>query len=189
MELKFDVTGMTCAACSARVEKVVAQVPDVQKAEVNLLAGSMVVFSDDLSVTDAIIQAVQAAGYGATLAGQNKKQEDRKNDNGLAEMKKRILGSAIFHYGTHGGTSGSALVSWSGKCVGCSTSSIFLDTASGIFESGVLYTRFKSTVEQSSEHGLVDCGWLRRGTGIRCFCAVSHGLCYGTRRLEYSRLI
>ena len=96
MELKFDVTGMTCAACSARVEKVVAQVPDVQKAEVNLLAGSMVVFSDDPSVTDAIIQAVQAAGYGATLAGQKNKQEDRKKDNGLAEMKKRILGSAIF---------------------------------------------------------------------------------------------
>ena len=42
MKLKFTVTGMTCAACSARVEKVTKQVPGVEKAEVNLLAGSLV---------------------------------------------------------------------------------------------------------------------------------------------------
>ena len=41
LELKFDVTGMTCAACSARVEKVAGQVAGVEKAEVNLLAGSL----------------------------------------------------------------------------------------------------------------------------------------------------
>ena len=43
MELKFDITGMTCAACSARVEKVTGGVDGVEKAEVNLLAGKMVV--------------------------------------------------------------------------------------------------------------------------------------------------
>ena len=43
MKLKFDVTGMTCAACSARVEKVTAAVPGVEKVEVNLLAGKMAV--------------------------------------------------------------------------------------------------------------------------------------------------
>ena len=41
MKLKFKVTGMTCAACSARVEKVTAAVPGVNKVEVNLLAGTM----------------------------------------------------------------------------------------------------------------------------------------------------
>ena len=41
MKLKFNVTGMTCAACSARVEKVTNAVPGVEKAEVNLLAGTM----------------------------------------------------------------------------------------------------------------------------------------------------
>ena len=41
MELKFDVKGMTCAACSARVEKVTKEVPGVDTAEVNLLAGKM----------------------------------------------------------------------------------------------------------------------------------------------------
>ena len=44
MKLKFRVTGMTCAACSARVEKVTSQVPGVRKAEVNLLAGTMQVY-------------------------------------------------------------------------------------------------------------------------------------------------
>ena len=43
MELRFEVTGMTCAACSARVEKVTGQVPGVEKVEVNLLAGKMAV--------------------------------------------------------------------------------------------------------------------------------------------------
>ena len=72
MELKFDVTGMTCAACSARVEKVTGKVAGVQKAEVNLLAGKMVVQADTYAVTDAIIAAVQGAGYGASLAGEKK---------------------------------------------------------------------------------------------------------------------
>ena len=47
MEIRFDVAGMTCAACSARVEKVTGQVPGVEKAEVNLLAGSMVVKAEN----------------------------------------------------------------------------------------------------------------------------------------------
>ena len=72
MELKFDVTGMTCAACSARVEKVTSQVSGVQKAEVNLLAGKMTVIADDDSVIEAIISAVQGAGYQASVAGEKK---------------------------------------------------------------------------------------------------------------------
>ena len=76
MKLKFTVTGMTCAACSARVEKVTRQVPGVDKADVNLLGGSMVVEAADAAVANSIIKAVTAAGYGAALAGEkNKKQE------------------------------------------------------------------------------------------------------------------
>ena len=69
MKLKFTVTGMTCAACSARVEKVTRQVPGVNKADVNLLGGSMVVEAADAAVANPIIKAVTAAGYGAALAG------------------------------------------------------------------------------------------------------------------------
>ena len=71
MKIKFNVTGMTCAACSARVEKVTRAVPGVETAEVNLLAGTMQVEAEqDVSV--AIIKAVQDAGYNAYVPGQKK---------------------------------------------------------------------------------------------------------------------
>lgn len=94
MKIKFDVTGMTCAACSARVEKVAAAVDGVERVEVNLLAGSMTVQARDESVCAAIEAAVKHAGYGATLAGQTKKEAPK--DDTLKHMKKRIIGSAVF---------------------------------------------------------------------------------------------
>ena len=72
MKLKFNVTGMTCAACSARVEKVTNAVPGVEKAEVNLLAGTMQVEAENGNVVPAIIKAVQDAGYNAALPGEKK---------------------------------------------------------------------------------------------------------------------
>ena len=97
MKLKFTVTGMTCAACSARVEKVTREVPGVTKAEVNLLAGTMAVDADSADVTAAIISSVTAAGYGASLAGEKAaKKEEPKVDNAMKEMKIRIIGSSVF---------------------------------------------------------------------------------------------
>lgn len=96
MILKFNVTGMTCAACSARVEKVSRAVPGVQKADVNLLAGTMVV-SSDTDVSALVIQAVQKAGYNAVLQGTAAKKETASPmDTGLKEMKHRLIGSSIF---------------------------------------------------------------------------------------------
>lgn len=98
MKLKFTVTGMTCAACSARVEKVTAAVPGVEKVDVNLLAGTMQVQTNSNACTEAIIAAVQKAGYGATLGGNNelKKNDDDNNKDIMKQMKIRIIGSAIF---------------------------------------------------------------------------------------------
>ncbi len=96
MKVKFTVTGMTCAACSARVEKVTNQVPGVEKAEVNLLAGSMVVTAPDESVVQPVIKAIVQAGYGASVAGAKEKKEEVPADNALKEMKKRIIGSFSF---------------------------------------------------------------------------------------------
>ena len=98
MKLKFNVTGMTCAACSARVEKVTNAVPGVEKAEVNLLAGTMQVEAESPEVTEAIIQAVTKAGYGAFVPGEQKtvkKEEKNPQEDALKEMKKRIIGSSI----------------------------------------------------------------------------------------------
>ncbi len=94
MELKFNVSGMTCAACSARVEKVTSRVDGVNKVEVNLLAGKMVVHADGTAVADRIITAVRDAGYGASLAGSTQPTVPPKIDT-LKEMKIRIICSAI----------------------------------------------------------------------------------------------
>ena len=68
MKIKFDVSGMTCAACSARVEKVTSAVPGVESVEVNLLAGKMTVITN-FDCTDEIINAVERAGYSASVPG------------------------------------------------------------------------------------------------------------------------
>ena len=69
MKKKFTVTGMSCAACSARVEKAVSVLRGMRKAEVNLLQNTLQAEFDEnvLSVAD-IINAVQKAGYGAVPA-------------------------------------------------------------------------------------------------------------------------
>ena len=97
MQLKFDITGMTCAACSARVEKVVSSVSGVRHAEVNLLAGTMVIDSENSENTLQIITAIQNAGYGAALHGEKKNHIARKSESAdaLKEMKTRIIGSSI----------------------------------------------------------------------------------------------
>ena len=68
MKQQFNVTGMTCSACSSHVEKAVSKVPGVSAVAVSLLTNSMQVTYDEAAVApDAIIQAVVSAGYGASL--------------------------------------------------------------------------------------------------------------------------
>lgn len=68
MQEKYNVTGMTCAACQARVQKSVSNLTGVQECNVNLLKNSMVVTYDDKNVNSGqIIAAVEKAGYGASL--------------------------------------------------------------------------------------------------------------------------
>ena len=70
MKQKFNVTGMTCTACSAHVEKAVAKVPGVHSVNVNLMANSMLVDYDSAAADPAaLIRAVEEAGYGASLPG------------------------------------------------------------------------------------------------------------------------
>jgi len=95
MEVKFKITGMTCAACSARVEKVTRQIPGVIKAEVNLLSGTMNAEVEGLEVVDQIILAVQNAGYGAST-GVKKETQEKTDGSPLNQMKKRLVGSFLF---------------------------------------------------------------------------------------------
>ena len=66
MQKNFSVTGMTCSACSARVQKSVERLDGVQSVSVNLLKNSMSVIFDEKKLgADEIIRAVESAGYGA----------------------------------------------------------------------------------------------------------------------------
>ena len=97
MRIKFNVTGMTCAACSARVEKVTKAVPGVRKVEVNLLGGIMMVEAESESVIQPIVTAVQNSGYGASIPGEKKSKEPEKMaENKEKEMKTRIIWSSVF---------------------------------------------------------------------------------------------
>ena len=113
MELKFNVSGMTCAACSARVENVTRHIDGVESADVNLLAGTLRVQASE-DVTQAIVQAVEKAGYKATAFGEPVKRQ--KVDSELSGQKRRIVLSFIFlgvlMYFTMGHMIGLPLPSW-----------------------------------------------------------------------------
>lgn len=73
MKQKFDITGMTCSACSARVEKCVSKLPGMEKVSVNLLTNSMQAeYADQILTEEAIIDAVTKAGYGAFVHEEHK---------------------------------------------------------------------------------------------------------------------
>ncbi len=93
---QFDVTGMSCAACSARVEKAVSKVPGVNSCSVNLLTNSMGV--EGSASSEAIINAVVAAGYGASEKGAEKSAEKPAADTQSAfrSMKRRLIWSLVF---------------------------------------------------------------------------------------------
>ncbi len=93
---QFDVTGMSCAACSARVEKAVSKVPGVTGCSVNLLTNSMGV--EGTATTDDIISAVTAAGYGASEKGSAKPADKpaESTQNSFRSMRTRLIWSLVF---------------------------------------------------------------------------------------------
>lgn len=102
MEKKFQVTGMTCSACQANIEKSVRRLEGVHSVNVNLLTGSMNVEYDEAVLDHTmIIGAVEKAGYGARDAAEETSEKVKTNQpNPLIEeqkeLKSRLLSSAIF---------------------------------------------------------------------------------------------
>lgn len=95
---QYNVTGMSCASCVARVEKAVNKVEGVTSCSVNLLTNSMSV-DGDVKSSD-VISAVEKAGYGASLKG-NSSKENKSNDEPLKDtetpkLKKRLFSSLVF---------------------------------------------------------------------------------------------
>ena len=97
---QYNVTGMSCAACSARVEKAVSGVPGVTACSVSLLTNSMGVEGD--ASAEAVVAAVEKAGYGASLKGENtavaqtNPSEDTLQDRETPALKRRLFVSIGF---------------------------------------------------------------------------------------------
>ena len=101
---QYTVTGMTCAACQSHVEKAVAEVPGVSSVAVALLTNSMAV--DGTASNEEIIRAVENAGYGARLKGEEKKKSSASEklaqeaealaDHETPKLKRRLIWSAVF---------------------------------------------------------------------------------------------
>ncbi len=94
---QYNVTGMSCAACVARVEKAVNQVPGVSSCAVSLLTNSMGV--DGTADSAAIVKAVEQAGYGCSVKGAEKTaapQEDALADRETPKLKRRLIASIGF---------------------------------------------------------------------------------------------
>ena len=101
---KYDITGMSCSACSSRIEKDLSKVEGVDSVSVNLLTNSMNVSYDESVLTSGdIISSVQKSGYGASVhdgndTNQNKKEDSVKKDSEdeIKSMKNRFIISLIF---------------------------------------------------------------------------------------------
>lgn len=95
---QYNVTGMSCAACSARVENAVSSVDGVSSCSVNLLTNSMGV--EGTATSKEIIEAVEKAGYGASLKTKNKKvksnSDDELKDTQTPKLVKRLVASLLF---------------------------------------------------------------------------------------------
>ena len=95
---QYNVTGMSCAACSARVEKAVSKVPGVTSCSVSLLTNSMGV--EGTASSGAVIAAVEEAGYGASLQGAEQvaqpADENALKDRETPALKRRLLWSIGF---------------------------------------------------------------------------------------------
>lgn len=100
---KFDVTGMTCSACAARVQRAVEKVAGTQEVAVNLLTNSMQLKYDEaMTSPEAIIAAVEQAGYGASVTGKEKEAmrqgatTEKVADKQAKEIFQRLMWSFAF---------------------------------------------------------------------------------------------
>ena len=93
---QYNVTGMSCAACSARVEKAVSSIDGVSSCSVNLLTNSMGV--EGTATSKEIIEAVEKAGYGASLKTKNKKVKSNSDDYGKQPYCHGTCTNAFCHY-------------------------------------------------------------------------------------------
>ena len=181
---QYTVTGMSCAACSSRVEKAVSKVPGVTACSVSLLTNSMGVEGDVPPET--VIHAVEDAGYGAFLKGQGtaaqaqsaSEAEDALKDQETPVLKHRLIASLgflsspyVFVDGTYDvGLAAAALYGWQPCGDGTVTAPLSRNYHGDQPE--ILYQRFQGTFTPRPEHGYVGSTWFRRVVYLQHICVV-----------------
>jgi len=155
---KFDVVGMSCAACAAHIEKEVGKLEGVKKVNVNLLTNSMVVDFEESNVdTDKIEEAVVEAGYEAHVkssAEQAASRETKKNRfcskrttgnaETLVDYFRFLVTVTVFVYGFHAGLVYTGFFQGRRKCNGFCFYAVFVDSSHCNVERKVFQKRFQN---------------------------------------------
>ena len=158
MQEKYDITGMSCAACSTRVEKAVSSLPGMEQCSVNLLKNSMVVNYDDHTLTSSqIVEAVEKAGYGAVLeakggqktaAGAKVSPVDTARQE-YESMRRRVIWSFVFtvplflhFHGAHDGVAAAGILPGHGELHDLRHDPVFAGPAGGHHQLKILPQRF-----------------------------------------------
>ena len=189
---QYNVTGMSCAACSARVEKAVSKVEGVTSCSVSLLTNSMGV--KGTASPDAIIDAVTKAGYGASLKGGDTAQTASPDKSALEDhdtpvLKKRLIASVGFLAVLMYISMGHMMWNWplpsffNGNHIAMGLVQMLL-TAQQEANTGpeVFRQRFPEPASPFSEHGHPGRTGFRRSICVQHLCPVCHDRCPGERQ-------
>ena len=181
---QYTVTGMSCAACSSRVEKAVSKVPGVTACSVSLLTNSMGVEGDVPPET--VIHAVEDAGYGASLKGQGaaaqaqsaSEAEDALKDRETPVLKHRLIASLGFLAVLMYMSMGHMMWGWplphfmDGNHVAMGLLQLLLAGIIMVINQKFFISGFKGLVTPRPEHGHAGCTWFWRVVYLQHICVV-----------------
>ena len=181
---QYTVTGMSCAACSSRVEKAVSKVPGVTACSVSLLTNSMGVEGDVPPET--VIHAVEDAGYGASLKGQGaaaqaqsaSEAEDALKDRETPVLKHRLIASLGFLAVLMYMSMGHMMWGWplphfmDGNHVAMGLLQLLLAGIIMVINQKFFISGFKGLLHRAPEHGHVGSTGFRRVVYLQHICVV-----------------
>ena len=165
---QYNVTGMSCAACSARVEKAVSKVPGVSSCSVSLLTNSMGV--EGTASEQEIVAAVEAAGYGASpkqkanasadakgkSAGMYQEAEEALKDHETPKLRKRLIASVVFLLVLMYFSMGHMMWNWPIPSVMADNHVAFAAIVNGYYygdQPEVFHQRFQKSAARFAEYG------------------------------------
>lgn len=183
----YDISGMSCAACAARVEKGVRQTEGVEKVSVNLLKNSMSVEYDEGRISSQdIISAVEKAGYGAALHKKVLTEEvaqtkDNKAAKEYKDAKARLILSLVFtvplFYVAMGHMSGWPLPSGLKgveNAMNFALTQLFARHSHSIYKLQILRERVPCSFPRGSQYGFAYCDRVFRRADIRDLCLLQY---------------